>query len=288
MPRTRKKLTKRNKRKTKNRKKRTRKIQKGGGLLSYLANMFRRQRPQVSLFGYIAQRLQIDITSTRTIDLISQNLQNRDLSDRANPVYGRINFIGFQNIRTEGVLDANDNSIMILNNVRNALPNFYNSSDDIQGRIDQINQYLQFHHTLVGRYLDTTYCSMRYRDTSQISGDGSDHGEEIDVEVSLWRNDAGIERSLADILMLEQDFLNYKIRILADPNRPENYFNGDKQSLAEEYINDYNRRREEENMRNEQAQRELAAMEDQNSKEDLIRRIDELPSDLRKEAQGVE
>ena len=99
-----------------------------------------------------------------------------------------------------------------------------------------------------------------YRDTSQISGDGSDHGEEIDVEVSLWRNDAGIEKSLADILMLEQDFLNYKIRILADPNRPENYFNGDKQSLAVEYINDINRCQEE-NMRNEEAQRELAAME---------------------------
>ena len=212
--------------------------------------MFRRQRPQVSLFGYIAQRLQIDITSTRTIDLISQNLQNPDLSDTykdANPVYGRINFIGFQNIRTEGVLDANDNSIMILNNVRNALPNFYNSSDDIPGRIDQINQYLQFQNTLIGRYLDTTYCSMTYRDTSQTSGDTeATTAEEIEVEVSLWRNDAGIEKSLADILILEQDFLNYKIRILADPNRPENYFNGDKQSLAEEYINDVNRRRQEE------------------------------------------
>ena len=291
MPRTRKKRTKRNnrnKRKTKNRKKRTRKIQKGGmpGFFTRVANMFRRQRPQVSLFGYIAQRLQIDITSTRTIDLISQNLQNPELSDRANPVYGSINFFGFQNIRTEGTLDANDNSIMILNNVRNALPNFYNSSDDIQGRIDQINQYLQFQHTLVGRYLDTTYCSMRYRDTSQISGDGSDHGEEIDVEVSLWRNDAGIERRLADILMLEQDFLNYKIRILADPNRPENYFNGDKQSLAEEYINDINRRRQEENMRNEQAARELDRMEDQNSKDDLIRRIDDLPSELAERSAG--
>ena len=291
MPRTRKKRTKRNnrnKRKTKNRKKRTRKIQKGGmpGFFTRVANMFRRQRPQVSLFGYIAQRLQIDITSARTIDVIRENLQNPELSDRANPVYGSINFFGFQNIRTEGTQDANDNIIMILNDVRNALPNFYNSSDDIQVRIDQINQYLQFHHTLVGRYLDTTYCSMRYRDTSQISGDGSDHGVEIDVEVSLWTNDAGIERRLADILMLEQDFLNYKIRILADPNRPENYFNGDKQSLAEEYINDFNRRRQEENMRNEQAARELDRMEDQNSKEELIGRIDDLPSELAERSAG--
>ena len=201
MPRTRKKRTKRNKRKTKNRKKRTRKIQKGGGLLSFLSNMFRSQRPQVSLFGYIAQRLQIDITSTQTIDLISQNLQNKDF-DRTNPVYGVINSIGFQNIRTEGPQDANDGSISILDNVRNALPNFYNSSDDIQGRIDQIHQYLQFQNTVFGRYLYTTYCSVQYRDLSQISGDRSDHGEEIKVELYLWKDEAGTEKSLADILML--------------------------------------------------------------------------------------
>ena len=39
-------------------------------------------------------------------------------------------------------------------------------------------------------------------------------------------------------------------------------------------------------MRNEQAQRELAAMEDQNSKEDLISRIDELPPELAERSAG--
>ena len=300
MPRTRKKRTKRNKRKTKNRKKRTRKIQKGGmlGALRRLARALRFTPPPPLpfRFGFVAEHVGINTNAISQINKILEKMQDTSLESFGNPVSNIITFDDGTTLRREGVVDETYPGLGILRNVMTALPNYYqsveqiprppevseNEWDPINYRIRQIRQILDNIGMGIGRFLNTTKCSVTYTDRRNVmGGDGADHGDIAEQVSNLWQiPDRGTLKSLADILALEQDFLVYKLRKQLE--NPDYFIIGNandeeaKRRLLMEYMADYITRRDREREANQGATKEFERMQTESTKDDIIRQITEL------------